>query len=119
MAKLNRQEQRVRRHERLRRKLRGTPERPRLCVYKSHRHLYAQLIDDQSGHTLLGASTLEAELRSQSGCNIASAKLLGGLLAERALAQGIKTVVFDRGGYPYHGVVKALAEHCREGGVIF
>jgi len=119
MAKLNRQERRLRRHERLRRKLQGTPERPRLCVYKSHRHLYAQLIDDRSGHTLLGASTLEAELRGHTGCNMASAELLGDLLAKRALAQGIKTVVFDRGGYPYHGVVKALAEHCREGGVLF
>ena len=119
MAKLNRQEQRVRRHERVRRKVRGTLQRPRLCVYKSHRHLYAQLIDDESGRTLLCASTLEQALRGHSGCNVASAELLGGLLAERATAQGIKTVVFDRGGYPYHGVVKALAERCREGGVRF
>jgi large subunit ribosomal protein L18 len=98
----------------------GTPERPRLAVYKSHRHLYAQLIDDLSGHTLASASTLDKELRDKvKGSNIKSAQAVGALIAERARKRGIEKVVFDRGGYPYHGVVKALAESAREGGLTF
>jgi large subunit ribosomal protein L18 len=112
-------EQRQRRHRRVRQKVWGTRERPRLCVYKSLHHLYAQLVDDEAGHTLVAASTLEGTRNGQAHSNIKSAKALGPLLAERAKALGITQVVFDRGGYPYHGVVKALAESCREGGLKF
>jgi large subunit ribosomal protein L18 len=119
MARLDRHEQRRQRHRRIRRKVQGTPERPRLCVYKSLRYIYVQLVDDAGGHTLLAASTRDKRLNGQVGCNIASAKALGRLVSERAKAQGISRVVFDRGGYPYHGVVQALAESCREGGLEF
>ncbi len=115
-----RHERRLRRHRRVRKKVMGTPERPRLCVYKSLRHLYAQLIDDLHGHTLVYVSTLDRELRDRvRGPNLEAAKAVGKLLAERARAQGIEKVVFDRSGYPYHGVVKALADSAREGGLIF
>ncbi len=115
-----RHERRVRRHRRVRKKVMGTPERPRLCVYKSLRHLYAQLIDDQSGHTLVYVSTLDRELRDRvRGPNREAAKEVGKLLAERAREKGIEKVVFDRSGYPYHGVVQALADSAREGGLIF
>lgn len=115
-----RHERRLRRHRRVRKKVMGTPERPRLCVYKSLRHLYAQLIDDLHGHTLVYVSTLDRELRDRvRGPNIEAAKAVGKLLAERARAKGIEKVVFDRSGYPYHGVVKALADSAREGGLIF
>jgi len=122
MAKVyaTRHERRERRHRRVRKVVMGTPERPRLAVYKSHRHIYAQLIDDLNGHTLAYASTLDKELRDRvRGSNINSAKAVGALLAERARERGIEKVVFDRGGYPYHGVVKALAESARKGGLIF
>lgn len=119
MPALNRYEQRHRRHRRVRQKVWGTRERPRLCVYKSLHHLYAQLVDDEAGHTLLAASTLEGAGNGQTHSNVKSAKTLGQRLAERAKAQGIIQVVFDRGGYPYHGVIKALAESCREGGLQF
>ena len=115
-----RHERRLRRHRRVRKKVMGTPERPRLCVYKSLRHLYAQLIDDLHGHTLVYVSTLDRELRDRvRGPNLEAAKAVGKLLAERARAKGIEKVVFDRSGYPYHGVVKALADSAREGGLIF
>lgn len=118
MARLTREEARKRRHRRIRKKIFGTAERPRLCVYKSLRHIYAQLIDDTTGRTLVAASTLDPQFNG-SGCNIASAKEVGKLLAARAQAQGITQVVFDRSGYPYHGRIKALAEAAREGGLKF
>ena len=118
----NRNEARVRRHIRLRKKLAGTSDRPRLSVYKSLHHIYAQIIDDVQGKTLLSASTVDPEIRSQVdgyGGNVESAKLVGKLIAERAQAKGIKQVVFDRGGYIYHGRVAALAEAARENGLEF
>ncbi len=118
--KLDRHARRERRHRRVRKKVLGTPERPRLCVYKSLRHLYAQIIDDLHGQTLAYASTLDKALRGQvKGPNIEAAKAVGKLIAERARERGIERVVFDRGGYPYHGVVKALADSAREGGLEF
>jgi large subunit ribosomal protein L18 len=121
MTRLTREEARKRRHRRIRKKISGTAERPRLCVYKSLRHIYAQLIDDTTGRTLVAASTLDPQFNSSSSsrCNIASAREVGKLLAARALERGITRVVFDRSGYPYHGRVKALAEAAREGGLQF
>jgi len=120
MAKSSRDVLRHRRHERIRRKVVGTSERPRLCVYKSLRHLYAQVVDDTRGVTLTYASTLEADLRKgASGANRKAAESLGKLIAERTQAKGVTAVVFDRGGYPYHGVVQALAEAAREQGLEF
>ena len=119
--KRDRNEVRVIRHARVRKKISGTPEMPRLCVYRSNKSIYAQVIDDTKGITLVSASTLDAALRGQleeldkSG----AAKLVGKLVAERALAKGIENVVFDRGGYLYHGRVQALAEGAREGGLKF
>lgn len=118
----NRREARIRRHIRLRKNLTGTAERPRLSVFKSLHHIYAQIIDDSAGKTLIHASTLDPELKSQvrgNGGNIESAKIVGKLIAERALAKGIKRVVFDRGGHIYHGRVAALAEAARENGLEF
>jgi len=122
--KLNRKEALVRRHKRVRAKISGTPERPRLAVHRSLQHIYAQVIDDVKGNTLAFASSNEPAFRTQitealKGGNIAGAKLVGALIAERAKEAGIATVVFDRGGYPYHGRVKALAESAREGGLVF
>ena len=106
------------RHARVRSKVTGTLERPRLCVFRSLRHIYAQVIDDTQGHTLVAASSLEAG--AGTGKPKASASVaVGTLLAERARAKGIDQVVFDRGGYKYHGRVKALAEASRAGGLIF
>jgi large subunit ribosomal protein L18 len=123
MARISRNARRIQRHARIRRRMRGTPEQPRLCVFKSLRHIYAQIIDDTprgGSRTLVAASTLDPEIRGQiQSDNIAAARQVGGLLAKRALAQGIKRVVFDRGGYPYHGKVRALAEAAREGGLEF
>lgn len=123
MAKLSRNEQRIKRHMRIRRKIMGTPERPRLCVFKSLRHIYAQIIDDtppEGSRTLVAASTLDPEIRGKiKSDNIEAARLVGALIAKRALEKGIKKVVFDRGGYPYHGKVRALAEAAREGGLEF
>ena len=110
--------ERAKRHRRIRRKVRGTGERPRLCVTKTTHHLYAQVIDDDTGTTLAQISTIDGEVRDTvTGPNIAAAKILGSKLAERATTQGVKRVVFDRGGYPYHGVVSAFADACREGGL--
>lgn len=121
MAKNTSREARQRRHERIRRHLQGTAERPRLNVFRSLQHIYAQVIDDHVGNTLVSASTLDPELRGQlEGLNKSQqAARVGKLVAQRALARGLKQVVFDRGGYPYHGRVKALAEGAREGGLEF
>ena len=117
ITQTKRNEIRQRIHDRIRRKLAGTGERPRLNVYRSLNHIYAQVIDDQKGETLVSASTLA--LKSKTGGNVAAAKLVGKLIAERALEKGIKKVVFDRGGYLYHGRVKALADAAREAGLDF
>lgn len=112
---------RKRRHKRVRKRVFGTPERPRLNVYRSLKHIYAQVIDDTQGHTLVAASTLDRALDGKlNGLKkTEQAKLVGALVAERALAKGVKKVVFDRGGYKYHGRVKALAEAAREAGLEF
>nr|WP_083830688.1 50S ribosomal protein L18 [Thermanaerovibrio velox] len=109
------------RHRRLRRELAGTPERPRLAVFRSLKHIYAQIIDDQAGHTLVSASTMERDLRGElkSTGDQNAAREVGKRIAERALAKGITEVVFDRGGHMYHGRVKALAEAAREAGLKF
>ena len=121
MAKNSRSIARVRRHIRVRKSLMGTAERPRLNVFRSLSAIYAQMIDDQTGHTLLAASTVDRELREKmKGLKKAEqAKLVGQTLAERAKSKGIQTVVFDRGGYRYIGRVKALADGAREGGLQF
>jgi large subunit ribosomal protein L18 len=111
---------RHRRHRRLRKRVRGLAERPRLDVYRSQKHLYVQIIDDTVGKTLLGRSTKDERLKHlKSGGNLDAAKQLGTLVAEEAVKQGITKVVFDRGGYLYHGRVKALAEAARKGGLQF
>lgn len=112
---------RNRRHRRVRAKIFGTPERPRLNVSRSLQHIYAQIIDDTKGHTLVSASTVDPSLRTtlKSGGNMEAAQAVGKLLAERAKEKGIVTVVFDRGGYKYHGRVRALADAAREGGLRF
>lgn len=110
---------RVRRHYRIRKRVVGTAERPRLAVFRSNRHISCQVIDDGSGHTLAAASTLEADLRSSATGNIDAAKKVGTLIADRAKAAGISEVVFDRGGNRYHGRVAAAAEAAREGGLEF
>lgn len=110
---------RMRHRRRIRSKVSGTPERPRLAVFRSNSHLYAQLIDDQKGQTIATASTLEEELRGKVRKNLEGAKTVGGLIAKRAMAKNINQVCFDRGGYLYHGRVKALAEGAREGGLKF
>jgi large subunit ribosomal protein L18 len=115
------QEKRKTRHLRVRKTVSGTPERPRLCVFRSLKHIYAQVIDDTSMHTLASASTAEPDFKKdgKTGGNIAAAVQVGKLVAARALEKGIKKVVFDRGGYLYHGRVKALADAAREGGLDF
>ena len=110
--------QRLKRHKRVRGKISGTPERPRLNVFRSETNIYAQIIDDVNGVTLVSASSLEKGFEG-SGSNCEAAKKVGEAIAERARAKGIETVVFDRGGYLYHGRVKALAEGAREGGLQF
>jgi len=108
----------MKRHNRVRGKISGTPERPRLCVFRSENHIYAQIIDDVAGNTLVSASTVEKGFEGL-GSNCDAAKKVGATVAERALKKGIEEVVFDRGGYIYHGRVKALAEGAREGGLKF
>jgi large subunit ribosomal protein L18 len=117
----NTEQQRQRRHRRLRVQVRGTAERPRLNVFRSARHIYAQLVDDTVGHTLVSACTLDDSLRGELGKlkKTEQAKLVGETLAKRALEKGVKLVVFDRGGYKYHGRVKALAEGARSAGLQF
>jgi large subunit ribosomal protein L18 len=111
-------EARVRRHRRVRKKVRGTTERPRLAVFRSNKHISAQVIDDSTGRTLASASSLEADLRS-SGGNVDGAKKVGELLASRAKDAGVTQVVFDRGGFRYHGRVASLADAARESGLEF
>ena len=110
--------QRIKRHNRVRGKVSGTAERPRLCVFRSENHIYAQVIDDVAGNTLAAASSVEKGFEGNGG-NIEAAKKVGLKVAERCLEKGIDTVVFDRGGYIYHGRVQALAEAAREGGLKF
>jgi large subunit ribosomal protein L18 len=112
---------RLRIHERIRKHLTGSPARPRLAVFRSNKHIYAQIIDDSKGTTVTAASTLDVDAKQnvKHGGNIAAAKAVGKLVAERAKAKGIETVLFDRGGYLYHGRVKALAEAAREAGLKF
>ncbi len=114
-------EARIRRHKRIRKKVRGTLERPRLSVYRSLNHMYAQIIDDSRGNTVVAVSTLDEDFASEKGHkgNVSMAKKVGQLIAKRAMEKGLKKVVFDRGGYLYHGRVKALAEGAREAGLEF
>jgi large subunit ribosomal protein L18 len=112
-------ELRIRRHKRVRKNVAGTTARPRVAIFRSHKQISAQIIDDTRGVTLAAVSTLEAELNSISGANIAGATAAGTLLAERATAAGITTVVFDRGGFAYHGRVAAFADALRAGGLEF
>ncbi len=118
IKKIDTNAQRLRRHKRVRAKISGTPERPRLNVFRSEANIYAQVIDDVAGVTLASASSLEKGFEGL-GSNCEAAKKVGQAVAERAKAKGISTVVFDRGGYVYHGRVKALAEGAREGGLEF
>jgi large subunit ribosomal protein L18 len=104
-------------HARIRRKVRGTSARPRLTIYRSLSHIYAQVIDDEQGQTLVSASTTEKDLRGETGGNVEAAERVGRAIAERALSKGIESVVFDRGGYRYHGRVRALADAAREAGL--
>ncbi len=117
----DRRAQRDLRHERIRRELRGTAARPRLAVFRSLNHIYAQLVDDDTGRTLVAADSRSKDFRTQHsrGGNVAAAKAVGALLAERAKARGLDRAVFDRGGYQYHGRVKALADAARAGGLVF
>ena len=121
MARVEPRLARNRRHSRVRAKVIGTASRPRLCLFRSLDHIYAQVIDDSKGHTLASASTLEPELKgeAQGKAKTAEAEIVGSLVAKRALSKGISQVVFDRGGYKYHGRVKALAEAARQAGLKF
>jgi len=118
---MDRASERRRIHKRIRQKISGKPDRPRLCIYRSLKYIYAQIVDDSQGKTLVAASTTEKDIRGQlkQAGNIQASKLVGKHIAERAKAKGIKTVVFDRGGYLYHGRVKAVAEAARESGLEF
>lgn len=119
-GRADRDAKRQSRHRRLRKKVVGLPERPRLSVYRSHKHLYAQLIDDMAGRTIVGCSTQDSRLKHLlSGGSVVAAKELGSLVASEAKKAGISAAVFDRGGYLYHGRVRALAEAAREGGLQF
>lgn len=117
MANTNRAEIRTAIHERIRRKVKGNGAKPRLAIYRSLNHIYAQLIDDQRGQTIVSASSTEKDLRSGTGGNVEAARRIGQAIAERALAKGIDSVVFDRGGYLYHGRVKALTDAARAAGL--
>jgi large subunit ribosomal protein L18 len=119
ITKLDKNATRKKRHARVRAKLSGTSARPRLNVFRSNKHLYAQLIDDMSGTTLASASTMEKDLNLESTSNVEAAKLVGELVAKRAVEKGITAVVFDRGGYLYHGRIQALADAARENGLQF
>ncbi|MCK9899394.1 MULTISPECIES: 50S ribosomal protein L18 [Parafrankia] len=118
-ASARRRTAKLRRHVRVRKKVAGTPTRPRLVVTRSSRHIYAQVIDDVAGHTLASASTLEVDLRASDGDKSAKAREVGRIVAERARAAGVDAVVFDRGGRTYHGRIAALADAAREGGLNF
>jgi len=117
MARDSKNQIRLRIHRRIRRRVKGTEQRPRLAVFRSVKHIYAQVIDDAKGHTVVAASS--SEKSGGNGGNVAGAKAIGKLVAERAKDKGIKAVVFDRGGYQYHGRVKALADAAREAGLEF
>ena len=117
MANTNRAEVRSAIHSRIRRKVKGNTERPRLAIYRSLNHIYAQVIDDRLGQTLVSASTTEKDLRGNSGGNLDAARRVGQVIAERALSKGIEQVVFDRGGYLYHGRVKAFKDPARAAGL--
>ncbi len=121
MAKFSRQESRIRRHRRVRKKIFGTPEQPRMNVYRSATEFYVQVIDDLTGHTLVSASSIDQELRSQVEglTKTQKAQAVGKAIAKRALEKGITKVVFDRGGFVYIGRVKAMADAAREGGLVF
>ena len=121
MAKDSPRTARHRRHLRVRAKVKGTPSAPRLCIFRSQNHIYAQVIDDSLGHTLASASTLDSEIKSAADGKTKTAKseLVGSLVAKRALSKGINKVAFDRGGFKYHGRVKALAEAARQEGLKF
>src|SRR5215203_1332805 len=117
MANTSRAEVRNAIHSRIRRKVRGSTEKPRLAIYRSLNHIYAQVIDDRQGQTLVSASSTEKDLRGDSGGNLDAARRIGQAIAERALAKGIEQVVFDRGGYLYHGRIKALTDAARAAGL--
>ena len=117
MANTSRAEVRTAIHSRIRRKVKGNTERPRLAIYRSLNHIYAQVIDDLHGQTLVSASSTEKDLRGNSGGNLDAARRVGQVIAERALAKGIEQVVFDRGGYLYHGRIKALTDAARAAGL--
>lgn len=121
MAKLSRAEQRIRRHRRVRKHINGTPERPRLNIFRSEAEIYAQVIDDQAGHTIAAASSIDHDLRTKldGKTKTEQARLVGQLVAERAKTKGVTQVVFDRGGFRYIGRVKALADGARESGLDF
>ena len=121
MAKGSRNDKRIVRHSRIRKNLRGTPEMPRLCVFRSSKNIFAQIIDDVNGVTLVSASTIDKELKAdiKYGGNKEAAKAVGEAIAKRALAKGIEAVCFDRGGFLYHGRVKELADGAREAGLKF
>ncbi len=121
LKKIDKNKSRQKRHMRLRTKIQGTPDRPRLNVFRSSKHIYAQIIDDATGKTIVSASTVEKGVKAdlENTSNIDAAKRIGQLAAERALEKGVSVVVFDRGGFIYHGRVKALAEAAREAGLKF
>ena len=121
VSKESRQNVRVKKHNRMRNRFSGTAERPRLAVFRSNNHMYAQIIDDTVGNTLVSASTLEKDIKSEleKTNNVDAAAYLGKVIAERALEKGIKEVVFDRGGFIYHGKIEALADAAREAGLEF
>jgi large subunit ribosomal protein L18 len=121
IKKINRSEIRVKKHMKIRNKISGTTERPRLAVFRSNNHIYAQIIDDVKGSTIVSASTVEKSIKDQleKTNDVAAATLVGEAVAKKAIEKGITTVVFDRGGYVYHGKVKALADAAREAGLIF
>jgi len=119
MATSSKNDVRIRIHTRIRHRVHGNEERPRLAVFRSLKHIYAQVIDDRKGHTLAAASSGEKDSKVGSGGNVAGAKEVGKLIAERAKAKGVNKVVFDRGGYLYHGRIKALADAARKAGLEF
>jgi large subunit ribosomal protein L18 len=119
IRKIQKKQIRSRIHRRIRRKLGGTAQRPRLAVFRSVAHIYAQVIDDTEGHTIVSASSLDKAAKTKQGGNVKAAQAIGKLVAQRAREKGIQSVVFDRGGYQYHGRVKALADAAREAGLEF
>lgn len=119
ITKSDKNQARLKRHLRVRKKIKGTPERPRLNIFRSSKHMYAQIIDDTKGVTIVSASTNDKELKLENGGNVEAARQVGELIAKRAKENGVDKVVFDRGGYLYHGRVKALADAAREAGLEF